>query len=63
MTKVFITGSSSFVGQHIVNELPINGYEVRVCLRSQEQISSFRDLFKSKEFRGRVEFVWIKELD
>lgn len=63
MTKVFITGSSSFIGQHILNELLQNGYEVRAGVRSQEQITSFEKFFKYDRNYDNVEFVLIRELD
>lgn len=63
MTKVFITGSSSFIGQHILSELLQNGYEVRAGVRSQEQITSFEKFFKYDRNYDNVEFVLIRELD
>ena len=63
MTKVFVTGSSSFIGQHILNELLQNGYEVRAGVRSQEQINSFEKFFKYDRKYDNVEFVLIRELD
>lgn len=63
MTKVFITGSSSFIGQHILNELLQNGYDVRAGVRSQEQITSFEKFFKYDRNYVNVEFVLIRELD
>lgn len=63
MTKVFVTGSSSFIGQHILNELLQNGYEVRAGVRSQEQITSFEKFFKYDRKYDNVEFVLIRELD
>ncbi|CUM50772.1 unnamed protein product [Debaryomyces tyrocola] len=47
MSKVFITGSSSFIGLHVLNELLQNGYQVRADVRSQEQVTSFENFFKS----------------
>lgn len=63
MTKVFITGSSSFLGQHILDELLQNGYEVRAGVRSQEQLTSFENFFKSNRNYDNVEFVLISGLD
>lgn len=63
MSKFVITDSSSFIGQHVLNELLQNGYQVRADLRSQEQITSFKIFFKSNRNYDNVEFVLIRELD
>src|SRR5579862_4310896 len=68
--KVFLTGSSGFVGAHVLRELLSAGYEVRALLRHRE-VSNDRDAIRHREvsndrermraapsvLEGRVEYI------
>ncbi|CAN9233985.1 unnamed protein product [Alternaria alternata] len=57
---VFITGSTGFIGSHVVIQTLEAGYKVRLSVRKESQIEGLKKLF-SKHI-GNVDFVVIPDL-
>lgn len=57
---VFITGSTGFIGSHVVIQTLEAGYKVRLSVRKESQIEGLKKLF-SKHI-GNVDFVVVPDL-
>lgn len=57
---VFITGSTGFIGSHVVIQTLEAGYKVRLSVRKESQIEGLKKLF-SKHI-SNVDFVVISTL-
>jgi nucleoside-diphosphate-sugar epimerase len=57
---VFITGSTGFIGSHVVLQTLEAGYKVRLSVRKESQIEGLKTLFS--KHANKVDFVVIPDL-
>ena len=58
--KIFITGATGFIGSHVVLQTLEAGFDVRLSVRKQSQISALKTLFSG--YDSKVEFTIIPDL-
>ena len=59
---VLVTGSSGFIGAHIVSQLLENGYFVRGTIRSQSKAAFFTAKYPEAHKLGQITFVIVEDI-
>jgi nucleoside-diphosphate-sugar epimerase len=58
--RIFITGSTGFIGSHVVDMALKSGYRVRLSVRRDTQITLLKELFPN--FLDHMEFVVVPDI-